>query len=123
MEKAKIEELLKKYNLDEKFTWSAGTVISDLVREYLPKFKIPFNPRQPLSDTITPSEFMKKVDKLNNVVGFFDDINSLEKQSQVLRDAISLQVFKYWSIGRILNVELGKDIVPRMCVVLPKIRQ
>ena len=104
MEKAKIEELLKKHNLEGKFNWEPETVISDLIMEYLSAFKISVPPNGQMSSAIDVPTLKKRVEELNNVVNLFDDIDSVEKQSFDNRNRITKLVFKYRAVGKILNM-------------------
>ena len=121
MEKAKIEELLKKHNLEGKFNWEPETVISDLIMEYLSAFKISVPPNGQMSSAIDVPTLKKRVEELNNVVNLFDDIDSVEKQSFDNRNRITNLVFKYRAVGKILNMELEEEIFPKGFIKLPRI--
>lgn len=120
MEKADIERLLKKHNLDGKFLWTPETVISDLVRDYLPTFKIVVPQNTKVSEIIQVSKFKDKILELGNVINFFDDIDEIDKQDDDLMITITRQAHKYCAIGIVLNHELEKNIFPRICVKSPK---
>lgn len=121
MEKAKIEELFKKHNLEGKFSWSAGTVISDLIKEYLPKFEVRCDPYS-FMPTISTSEFKEKFEELKNVVAFYNDVSGIEKKQKLPeRDAIGNQVSNYWAIGILINDSQGKTVIHTRSLKYPRI--
>ena len=122
MEKAKIEELLKKHNLEGKFNWKPETVISDLVREYLfPTFMISISPNGQVSSTIDVPALKERAKELNDVVNFYDDVDSIEKQDFHDHARITNIVFKYRAVGKLLNMELKEEIFPKGFIKLPRI--
>ena len=116
----KIKELLKKYRLEGKFLWTPETVISDLVRDYLPTLRIRVPVGSVVSKVISIDEFKNKISEFNRVIDFFDDIDGIEEQEEGLMDPFVIEAFKYCSIGVMLNYESGTNAFPRRCVKVPK---